>query len=57
MKIVMYWYYAGHSLRRGGATWAYNAGVPVDTMRILGDCCILGDYKSKAYTAYTLSQI
>ena len=38
--------YAGHSLRRGGATWAYNAGVPFDTIRILGD------WKLNAYTVY-----
>lgn len=38
--------YAGHSFRRGGASWAYSSGVPVDTIRILGD------WRSQAYTAY-----
>ena len=38
--------YAGHSFRRGGATWAYKCGVPVDTIRIIGD------WKSNSYTAY-----
>ena len=37
--------YAGYSFRRGGATWAFNSGVPVDTIRIIGD------WKSQAYTA------
>lgn len=38
--------YAGHSFRRGGASWAYAVGLPVDTIRILGD------WRSQAYTAY-----
>ena len=38
--------YAGHSFRRGGASWAFNSGVPVDAIRIIGD------WKSQAYTAY-----
>ena len=38
--------YAGHSFRRGGATWAYKNGVPVDTIRLIGD------WKSNAYTSY-----
>ena len=38
--------YSGHSFRRGGATWAYQVGVPVDTIRIIGD------WKSNAYTSY-----
>lgn len=38
--------YAGHSFRRGGASWAYNAGVPVETIKLLGD------WKSQAYTLY-----
>ena len=38
----------GHSFRRGGATWAYQAGVPVDVIRQLGD------WTSNAYTIYTL---
>ena len=39
---------SGHSFRRGGACWAYASGVPVDTIRQLGD------WKSNAYMAYTL---
>ena len=39
---------AGHSFRRGGACWAYSSGVPVDLIRQLGD------WKSNAYTLYTL---
>lgn len=38
--------YAGHSLRRGGASWAYNSGVAVDNIRVLVD------WKSQAYTIY-----
>ena len=38
--------FAGHSFRRGGATWAYSVGVPMDIIRIIGD------WKSMAYTAY-----
>ena len=41
---------AGHSFRRGGATLAYAAGIPVDTIRIVGD------WASNAYTAYILPQ-
>ena len=41
---------AGHSFRRGGATLAYAAGIPVDTIRIIGD------WASNAYTAYILPQ-
>ena len=37
-----------HSFRRGGASWAYRQGVPVDTIRQLGD------WASNAYTAYVL---
>lgn len=29
--------YAGHSLRRGGATWALHAGLPRDIIRLMGD--------------------
>ena len=29
--------YGTHSLRRGGATWLLVSGVPVDTIKILGD--------------------
>lgn len=38
--------YAGHSFRRGGASWAYAVGLPIDTIRIIGD------WQSQAYTAY-----
>ena len=38
----------GHSFRRGGATWAYQSGVPVDVIRQLGD------WRSNVYTIYTL---
>ena len=36
----------GHSFRRGGACLAYQLGIPVDTIRSLGD------WASNAYTAY-----
>ena len=39
---------AAHSFRRGGASWAYQAGVPIDLIRQLGD------WRSNAYTLYTL---
>ena len=39
---------AGHSFRRGGACWAYSTGVPIDTIRQLGD------WRSNAYTDYTI---
>ena len=42
--------YSGHSLRRGGACLAYNVGVPVDTIRSLGD------WASNTYTAYVLPE-
>lgn len=38
--------YAGHSFRRGGATWAYKCGVNVESIRQLGD------WKSTAYQDY-----
>lgn len=38
--------FSGHSLRRGGATLAYQAGVSIDTIRQLGD------WRSDAYTKY-----
>jgi len=38
--------YSGHSLRRGGATWMYQAGVPTETIRALGD------WRSSAYLKY-----
>ena len=28
--------FSGHSFRRGGATWPYSVGVPMDTIRIIG---------------------
>jgi len=37
-----------HSFRRGGASWAYQAGVSVDLIRQLGD------WSSNAYQLYTL---
>ena len=37
---------AAHSFRRGGASWAYSVGLPIDTIRLIGD------WKSQAYTAY-----
>ena len=37
--------YSGHSFRRGGSTRAYQVGVPVDTIRTIGD------WKSNAYTS------
>ena len=39
----------GHSFRRGGATWAYSQGVPLETVRQLGG------WASNAYTAYVLA--
>ena len=38
--------YCGHSFRRGGASWAFNVGVDVETIRQLGD------WRSSAYTRY-----
>ena len=38
--------YAGHSFRRGGATYALQAGLPADVIMQLGD------WKSDAYRAY-----
>lgn len=38
--------YAGHSFRRGGATWALHTGLPGDIIQILGD------WKSDAYKQY-----
>ena len=29
--------YAGHSFRRGGASFAYSAGVPIELIKVLGD--------------------
>ena len=38
--------YAGHSFRRGGATFAHQAGLPVDMIKLLGD------WKSDAVLLY-----
>jgi len=38
--------YAGHSLRRGAASWAFKCGVPGETIRQLGD------WHSDAYLVY-----
>jgi hypothetical protein len=38
--------YAGHSFRRGGASWALEAGLSGDVIQILGD------WKSDAYRGY-----
>ena len=37
---------AAHSFRREAASWAYSVGLPIDTIRLIGD------WKSQAYTAY-----
>ena len=38
--------FSTHSLRRGGATWAFQAGVSGELIQILGD------WKSDAYKGY-----
>ena len=38
--------YSGHSFRRGGASWAFSAGLPGEVIQILGD------WKSDAYKLY-----
>ena len=38
--------YSGHSFRRGGATWAFAAGLPADMIRLMGD------WRSNAYQRY-----
>jgi hypothetical protein len=38
--------YAGHSFRRGSASWALLQGIPGETIKILGN------WKSQAYLAY-----
>lgn len=38
--------YAGHSFRRGSASWALLQGIPGETIKILGD------WKSQAYLSY-----
>ena len=40
--------YAGHSFRRGGASWAFQKGVSIELVRQLGD------WSSNAYTKYVL---
>ena len=42
--------FGGHSFRRGGACLAYRLGIPIDTIRTLGD------WASNAYTAYILPE-
>ncbi|XP_066298120.1 integrase/recombinase xerD homolog [Branchiostoma lanceolatum] len=39
--------YSGHSLRRGGATWASDCGIPAELIKLQGD------WKSNAYQRYT----
>lgn len=41
--------YAGHSLRRGGASCAFNAGISVDIIRQIGD------WQSNCYVKYIVS--
>ncbi len=38
--------YSGHSFRRGGASWAFQAGVPGELVKLLGD------WRSDAYLRY-----
>ena len=38
--------YRGHSFRRGGASWAFNNGVPGELIQVIGD------WKSEAYKVY-----
>ncbi len=38
--------YAGHSFRRGGASWFFQCGVRTETIRLIGD------WKSACYTQY-----
>ena len=38
--------YSGHSLRRAGATWCFQVGVPAETIRALGD------WRSSCYLQY-----
>ncbi len=38
--------YAGHSFRRGGASWFFQCGVGTETIRLIGD------WKSACYTQY-----
>ena len=38
--------FSGHSLRRGGATWAFSQGIPADLIKVHGD------WASEAYRSY-----
>lgn len=38
--------FSGHSFRRGGASWAFQCGLPIDTIRQIGD------WQSNSYTKY-----
>ena len=38
--------FRGHSFRRGGASWAFNNGVPGELIQVVGD------WKSDAYKVY-----
>ena len=38
--------YSGHSFRRGGATWAFSSGFPVEAIKLLGD------WRSDAFMLY-----
>ena len=38
--------FSGHSFRRGGASWAFNNGVPGELVQAMGD------WKSDAYKVY-----
>lgn len=38
--------YAGHSFRRGGASWAFSCGVNADLIKLIGD------WRSSCYTIY-----
>lgn len=46
--------YAGHSFRRGGASWAYQVGLPIETIRQIGDW---RSYACLAYIAIPGDQI
>ncbi len=43
--------YSGHSFRRGGASWAFHAGVPGELVKLLGD------WRSDAYLKYLHSPL
>ena len=40
--------FTSHSFRRGGASWAYQNDVPVDTIKTIGD------WRSNAYQRYVI---